>query len=486
MADNSTPRFDMLVIGSGAAGLWTALVAAENGAEVAVVSKTPLSGSASFWAQGGLAAAVAPDDSVSEHLRDTLQAGRGACRTSAVQVLCEEAPGIVEELLQLQVPFDQESDGRLAVGLEGGHSHSRIVHSGGSESGMHMTSRLSELVSAHAKISAYEGVSALALWCNEGRCIGAVTENDSYLARATVLATGGAAAIWERSTNPPGATGSGHTLAHEAGAALADLEFVQFHPTALARPDGGRYDGFLITEAIRGEGAHLLDKSGERFVDELAPRDEVAREILSRQRTDATDSVNLDLRSVDLEHFPTVSTILSKVGFDPGHDLIPVSPATHYMMGGVATDLQGRTTVDGLYAVGECACTGLHGANRLASNSLSECFVFGKRVALAAADEPQQPSDPGEAPTTMSLKPVLHETRSNLWQNAGLDRDRDGLQMLLDDPHPLARLIGQSALAREESRGAHYRTDMGEADPSFDHQHIVVCGDNEVEIETWD
>ncbi len=485
MADNSTPRFDLLVIGSGAAGLWTALVAAKNGAEVAVVSKTPLSGSASFWAQGGLAAAVAPDDSVLKHLEDTLQAGRNACRNAAAQVLCEEAPGIVDELVRLQVPFDHGPDGKLAVGLEGGHHRSRIIHSGGSESGMHLTGRLSELVSAHTKITAYEGVSALALWCNEGRCVGAVTENDSYLSRSTVLATGGAAAIWARSTNPPGATGSGHTLAHEAGAALADLEFIQFHPTALARPGGGRYDGFLITEAIRGKGAHLLDKSGERFIDELAPRDEVARAVLSCQRADATDSVSLDLRSIDLEHFPTVSTILSKVGFDPSRDLIPVSPAAHYMMGGVATDLHGRTTVDGLYAVGECACTGLHGANRLASNSLSECFVFGKRAALAAADEPEQPASPAKAPTTLALKPVLHETRSNLWQNAGLDRNHDGLQLLLDDPHPLARLIGQSALAREESRGAHYRTDTKETDPKFDRKHIVIRGNNKVDFETW-
>ncbi len=486
MADNSTPRFDLLVIGSGAAGLWTALIAAKNGAEVAVVSKTPLSGSASFWAQGGLAAAVSPDDSVLNHLEDTLRAGRNACRKAAAQVLCDEAPGIVDELLRLQVPFDHEPDGELAVGLEGGHRRNRIVHSGGSESGMHLTGRLSELVSAHENITVYEGVSALALWCNEGRCIGAVTENDSYLSRATVLATGGAAAVWERSTNPPGATGSGHTLAQEAGAALADLEFVQFHPTALARPGGGRYDGFLITEAIRGKGAHLLDKNGERFIDELAPRDEVARAVLTRQRADGTDSVSLDLRKIDLEHFPTVSTILSKVGFDPSRDLIPVSPAAHYMMGGVATDLHGRTTVGGLYAVGECACTGLHGANRLASNSLSECFVFGKRAALASAEEPEQPTGPVKPPTNMALKPVFHETRSSLWQNAGLDRNSDGLKLLLDDPHPLARLIGQSALTREESRGAHCRTDMEKIDPSFDQKHIVVRGNNNVEFEMWE
>lgn len=486
MADNSTPRFDLLVIGSGAAGLWTALVAADHGAEVAVVSKTPLSGSASFWAQGGLAAAIAPEDSVSGHLEDTLDAGRDACRTSAAQVLCQEAPVIVKELVRLQVPFDHEHDGRLALGLEGGHRKSRIVHSGGSESGMHLTGRLSELVSAHEKIVAYEGVSALALWLHEGRCVGTVTENDSYLAKATVLATGGAAAIWARSTNPPGATGSGHSLAFDVGAALADLEFVQFHPTALARPGGGRFDGFLITEAIRGEGARLLDKEGDRFIDELAPRDEVARAILARQQSDKTSFVNLDLREIDCEHFPTVSKVLEEVGFDPRKDLIPISPAAHYMMGGVETDLHGRTTVNGLYAVGECACTGLHGANRLASNSLSECFVFGKRAASAALDEPPLPALPEEVQPTVSLKPVFHETRTNLWRNAGLVRDSEGLQRLLDDPHPLARQIGRSALAREESRGAHFRTDFKQTDPSFDRRHIIVRGNEEVQIETWD
>lgn len=482
---DSTPRFDLIVVGGGAAGLWTALVAADEGANVAVVSKTPLSGSASFWAQGGMAAALSPDDSVASHIEDTVNAGRDACRESAARVLCEKAPNIVEELERRGVPFDRDSDGNLALGLEGGHHHRRIVHAGGSETGRHLTATISELVYRHQRIAAFEGVSALALWRHEGRCIGVLTENDSFLSNATVLATGGAASIWERSTNPPGSSGSGHTLAYEAGAALADLEFVQFHPTALARPNGGKYDGFLITEAIRGEGARLLDKKGGRFVDELTPRDEIARSIMNRQRRDGTKSVDLDMRMVDPALFPNVAEVLVELGYDTKRDLIPVSPAVHYMMGGIETDLEGRTTIHSLYAVGECACTGLHGANRLASNSLSECFVFASRAARTATGEEALPRNLSKAPQLAALMPVSHQTRVSLWQFAGLERSEEGLGKLLSDPHPLARLVGRSALTRNESRGAHFRTDEPESNPEFDQRHVIVRSDEEVTVESW-
>ncbi len=298
-----------------------------------------------------------------------------------------------------------------------------------------------------------------------------------------ILATGGAAALWSRTTNPPGSFGSGLLLARAAGATLADLEFVQFHPTAVTGVPGR--EGFLATEALRGEGATLHDHAGERFVDELAPRDHVARAI--RQRMDATNQphVHLDMRGVDPGRFPNIVQALREAGLDPMTELVPVSPAAHYVMGGVVSDLHGRTAVAGLYAVGETACTGLHGANRLASNSLSECFVFGGRAAAAGLDEPAPPSEPGAA-VPAEVEPPSRETRENVWRGAGLERDAAGLTALLDDPHPLARLVATSALARQESRGAHLRRDFPDSDPHLDGYHsLVTAGDTEVVHEAW-
>ena len=273
-----------------------------------------------------------------------------------------------------------------------------------------------------------------------------------------MLATGGAAALWSRTTNPAGAIGGGLLLASDAGAELADLELMQFHPTAVAGRNGA--DGFLVTEAVRGEGALLLDASGERFTDELAPRDEVARAVKREMDATGADSVGLDMRAVDPALFPNVVGALRRAGIDPERELVPVAPAAHYMMGGIATDLHGRASVPGLYAVGECSCTGLHGANRLASNSLSECFVFGARAARAALGEPAAGATPPEAlseeePPRVAIAP---ESRAALWRDAGLERSSDGLRSLTADPHPLVRLIARSALTREESRGAHQRT----------------------------
>jgi L-aspartate oxidase len=471
-------RVDVAVVGAGAAGLYAALTAAAEGAQVALVSRSPLAQTASFWAQGGIAAALAADDSPERHMEDTLAAGREAARVSAVRVLCEESPARVRDLERLGVSFDADRHGNLALGLEGGHSRRRIVHAGGSATGRRITRELSALAAVDERIEVLEPRAATSLTTYGGRCVGLVArprrgDPMPLLARAVVLATGGMAALWQRSTNPRGVVGAGLLLAHAAGADLADLEFLQFHPTAL-RHDGPR-DGFLITEAVRGEGATLLDAEGERFVDELAPRDQVALAIQAELERSGQGAVSLDMRSVDVARFPNIAAALEEVGIDPRRHLIPVAPAAHYTMGGVATDLDGRSSIAGLYAVGEAACTGLHGANRLASNSLAECFVFGRRAALAAISDPPPPS---YAPLDEAIHtiPPPDETRAALWRHAGLAREPAGLRRLLDDPFPLARLIAASCLAREESRGAHQRTDHPETDPALDHVHTLVAG----------
>jgi L-aspartate oxidase len=478
---------DVTVVGAGGAGLYAALCAARDGAQVTLVSATPLAESASYWAQGGLAAALAEDDAPERHLRDTVIAGRGAVRESAARVLCNEAPGIVHDLADLGVRFDADRHGRLALGLEGGHSARRVVHAGGSATGRRVTRQLSALVAEHPSIDVLEGRRAVGVIVIDGRCRGVfLAGGDRVASAAVVLATGGAAALWARTTNPAGATGGGLLLAHAAGAALADLELVQFHPTAIAAANGG--DGFLITEAIRGEGALLLDASGERFVDELAPRDEVARAIQNLMTDTGASSVALDMREVDPRLFPNVIDALRKAGIDPERQLVPVSPAAHYMMGGIATDLDGRSTVPGLYAVGECACTGLHGANRLASNSLSECFVFGARAARAALAEPSGPAPP-EAIRAAEPPPrppaLTAASRQALWERAGIERDRDGLWSLREDPHPLVRLIADAALARTESRGAHQRRDFPNLDPAFEGLHVMMEPSGRPAFDRW-
>jgi L-aspartate oxidase len=487
MADSTPLRVDVAVVGAGAAGLYAALTAASAGARVALVSRSPLAQTASYWAQGGIAAALADDDTPELHARDTLAAGRDAARESAVRVLCEEAPERVRDLERLGVSFDADRRGNLALGLEGGHSRRRIAHAGGAATGRRITRELSALAAVHERIEVLEPMAAGSLLCDEGRCVGLVArprrgDRLAVLARAVILATGGMAALWERTTNPRGAIGAGLSLAHRAGAELADLEFMQFHPTAL-RLDGPR-DGFLITEAVRGEGATLVNAEGERFVDELAPRDQVALAIQSELARGGEPAVGLDMRAVDVQRFPNIAAALDEVGLDPGRDLLPVAPAAHYTMGGVASDLDGRSSLPGLYAVGESACTGLHGANRLASNSLAECFVFARRAALAAGQDQAPPARqlpaggqeidlPGEA------------TRAALWRHAGLRRDPDGLRELLGDPHPLARLIAVGCLAREESRGAHQRTDRPAPDPALDGMHTLVGGGAEPRFEQW-
>jgi L-aspartate oxidase len=399
-----------------------------------------------------------------------------------VQVLVDEAPAAVRDLLARGVVFDLDHEGRLALGLEGGHASRRIVHSGGSQTGHELTSKLAAMVAGEDGIEVRESTSALALWSDGERCHGVLSDSGPIAAAATVLATGGAAALWSRTTNPRGAIGAGPVLAAAAGADLADLEFCQFHPTALALP-GSRFDGVLITEAIRGEGAKLLDRSSEQFTDELAPRDAVTAAILDRMEAEGSTEVKLDLREIDPARFPNVFASLTDAGLNPRREPVPVAPAAHYMMGGIVVDLDGRSSLPGLYAVGECSCTGLHGANRLASNSLSECFVFGGRAATAAVAEVPQGARP--ALPEWRFDPPTEATRKAVWRRAGPLRNPDDLASLISNPYPLATAIATAALNRRESRGGHLRTDCPATDNSLDGIHFVLAANGEVRREEW-
>ena len=400
-----------------------------------------------------------------------------------MQVLVEEAPAAVRELRERGVEFDLEEGGELSLGLEGGHTRRRIVHSGGSATGHEITSKLAAMVAAETRIEVREHASMTALWSDGERCHGVLLDDERARAAATVLATGGAAALWRRTSNPRGAIGAGPTMASAAGADLADLEFCQFHPTALHLP-GSRFDGTLITEAVRGEGATLLDDGGRRFTDELAPRDAVTAAILDRLAADGADSVALDMRELDPARFPNVFDTLAAAGLDPQREPVRVAPAAHYTMGGVAVDLDGRSSLPGLYAVGECSCTGLHGANRLASNSLSECFVFGARAAAAALAETPSPNPP--EPSEWRFQPPSEETRDAVWELAGPMREPAKLERLRKDPYPLAVAIAIAALAREESRGGHLRADFPHANPALDGVHLVLGANDDVRRQHWD
>ena len=455
---------DLLVVGGGVAGLFAALCAASEG-RVLVLAKGPLLASTSSLAQGGIAAAVGADDSPDLHAEDTLRTGRGLSRPTAVAALTGEAAARIRDLVELGVEFDDD------LGLEGGHSRRRVVHAGGAATGDRVARRLAERVLAHPGIEVAEGERMQAVWRDGDRCAGVVTDRRAVPARATLLATGGAAALWQRTTNPPGAVGDGIAAAYRAGAAVADLEFTQFHPTTLVD------SSLLLSEALRGEGALLLDERGERFTDELAPRDVVAREIAAR------GTALLDLREIDRERFPGLMGRLVEQGYDPAETPIPVAPAAHYTIGGIVTDLDGRSELPGLYAAGECAATGVHGANRLASNSLLECLVFGRRAALAALAEPGPlPRDlPQDAPAPELVTDWL---RRALWRDGGLVRDAAGLERLRSAPHLLTRLIVETALVREESRGAHFRVDFPSEEDAFE-RHVVLRRGSDRALETW-
>lgn len=496
-----TRRFDAIVVGAGIAGLMAALKLAPR--NVAVLCKSKLgTGAATDWAQGGIAAALGADDSPALHTADTRRAGAGLSDEAIVDILTHDAPARIDELLELGAHFDRTEQGELALGLEAAHNRRRIVKAGGDATGREILKTLIAAVTASEHVTVIEEAVADDLVLADGRVIGVHAHDartgqvQTFLAAATILATGGIGRLFRYTTNPAEATGDGIAMAARAGAVLADMEFVQFHPTALAAPALDPLP--LVTEAIRGEGAILRNDLGERFMlgihrdAELAPRDVVARAIFAQQRAGRT--VSLDARqaigAAFPSAFPTVFAACTKAGIDPRVMAIPVSPAAHYHMGGIAVDAWGRSSLAGLWACGEASATGVHGANRLASNSLLEALVYATRVARDAGSAMQplpaaalEPYERHCAPARECAQAVA-DLRNVMYVNAGLVRDAAGLQTALgriaelDAAHPaqsnelrnllaVGRLVVESALARRESRGSHYRSDYPSPDERF-------------------
>jgi len=491
-----------LIIGSGIAGLYVALRCAELGLRPTVVTKARLEESNTRYAQGGIAAAIGPDDSPARHLADTVRAGAGLVDRAAARVLTGEAPARIADLVRYGVPFDT-IEGHIALGREAAHSRSRLLHAGGDATGYSIEETLKRKV-LEAGVETRERTALRAL--RPGNRVGPVAvlsaANGSSVEvtspRPVVLATGGVGSLYRQTTNPSVTTGEGMAIAFRAGALVRDMEFVQFHPTAFAREGAPR---FLITEAMRGEGAVLRNEAGERFMvgrhpdAELAPRDVVARAIQEEIGRSGRGRVYLDAtglrRDLLLARFPSVSSFLLGQGLDPSRELIPVAPVAHYMIGGVATDLNARSSLPGLFAVGEVAATGVHGANRLGSNSLVEGLVFGERAARQltrrTSGGPTPPKPTLDVPLARGQgssadRPVFEEIRTRLWEEVGIVRNREGLTAALarfeeitqsteprrDDelPGPVANaaltagLVARAALARTESRGVHFRSDF--------------------------
>jgi L-aspartate oxidase len=482
-------RTDFLIIGSGIAGLRAAADLARGG-DVLVLTKADPDESNTGYAQGGIAAAVGPGDSPARHAADTIAAGDGLCDEAAVRVLVEDGVRYVRELVEWGARFDRERSGELALGREGAHGLRRVLHAADA-TGREIGRTLWDRVAGEPRVRVERNARATEVIVDDGRCVGARYVSDGVRqdvhAGAVLLATGGAGQVFRETTNPAIATGDGIMLGWFAGARVSDLEFVQFHPTALDVPGTPR---FLLSEALRGEGARLVNGSGERFMTryeqagELASRDLVARAIVSEQgRT--RGPVFLSMQHLDpawvRSRFPTITAAVASAGLDLATDRIPVGPAAHYVMGGVQTDLSGRTTVPGLFAAGEVACTGVHGANRLASNSLLEGLVFGARAAAAMVEpvrtQPLEPWKPGTLEPPRTRLPKEADVRGLMWNSVGLWREEALLQTAVealdewyaaigDDRGRMAalvtvgRLMARAALRREETRGCHARADF--------------------------
>ncbi|RFU41681.1 L-aspartate oxidase [Actinomadura logoneensis] len=514
-----TRTADTVVIGSGIAGLVAALRCHERGQRVLLVTKALLDAGSTRWAQGGIAAALDPADSPEEHLADTLTAGVGLCDEEAVRALVTDAPAAVRRLVDLGTAFDRDASGELELGREGGHHRRRVAHAGGDATGAEISRALRAALKEHG-IEAIEHALVLDLVKDaDGRAAGITLHVmgegspngvGAVRARAVVLATGGLGQVYSATTNPEVSTGDGVALALRAGAAVADLEFVQFHPTALWLGDGARGRLPLISEAVRGEGAHLVDHDGVRFMvgrhelAELAPRDVVAKGILNRMRETGASHMLLDGRHFGRRmwerRFPTILAACRHHGIDPVTEPIPIAPSAHYASGGVRTDPSGRTTVPGLYACGEVACTGVHGANRLASNSLLEGLVFAERIAAAITEDAPEPGEAAFEPTAAeptAAEPTAAEPNTVatgrdlrgeiqriMTAHAGVLRTADGLataerELAALTPelggsgvagweaanlHAVASAIVAAAHRREETRGSHWREDRPERD----------------------
>jgi len=450
---------DFLVIGAGVAGLRAAIELAEAGT-VLVVAKDSLRESSSEYAQGGIAVALSDDDEVALHEQDTMFAGDGLCNPAAVRTLVEEGPAAIQDLIEWGAEFDRDGN-RLAFTREGAHSRNRVLHAHGDSTGREIARALYHKAASLANVTFRSFAAITELLVSDG-VYGAVLDEPIH-ARAVLLATGGLGRLYLHTTNPEIATGDGVAMAYLAGAEISDIEFVQFHPTALALEGA---PNFLLSEALRGEGALLKNASGERFTEELAPRDVVARAIVNEMRRTGAPHVLLDLshrgEQFVRERFPRIFETCLRYGINLGRGGAPVAPAAHYAMGGVRTDLDGRATLPGLFAAGEVACTGVHGANRLASNSLLEGVVFGKRAGRAMREAASRPAAESAA-VSRTLPPPGADIPHLMWEHCGIVRAAEGLQQACEEFESLHAtvplLIARCALARRESRGAHFRAD---------------------------